>query len=310
MITTWLLALAGPTSLSVTPQSCRQQASIRSLVTADDRRREHVFQNGLAVPLQLSWIDPAGKRTALGTIAPGAILSQQTNLGHAFVLTDPAGKCRATVRVGEVLSGSYMGTSRYRAAAVSGWHVYLDQVLAPGNAHGRDGLAAVTRALRQIEGTVPAAALAQLRQTPIFLHDHSGYAAMYHPHADWLVAHGRTVELLHGVEISNAAMFAEDVERPGGLLHELAHAYHWRLPAEDRAAIDAAYRAARTAGLYAKVKRADGSVGPAYAEASPFEYFAELSEAWLSRNDFYPFTRTELESHDPAGAALMRRLWR
>ena len=39
------------------------------------------------------------------------------------------------------------------------------------------------------------------------------------------------------------------------------------------------------------------------------EYFAESTEAFFSRNDFYPFNRTELEQHDPAMARLLRRLW-
>ena len=37
--------------------------------------------------------------------------------------------------------------------------------------------------------------------------------------------------------------------------------------------------------------------------------FAELSEAYFGRNDFYPFTRKELEKHDPAGYRLMRETW-
>ena len=39
------------------------------------------------------------------------------------------------------------------------------------------------------------------------------------------------------------------------------------------------------------------------------EYFAELSEAYFYRNDFYPFLNAELKQHDPVGYALMVELW-
>ena len=47
----------------------------------------------------------------------------------------------------------------------------------------------------------------------------------------------------------------------------------------------------------------------AYAATNPAEYFAELSEAYFGTNDFAPFTRAELEKHDPVGFALMRKAW-
>lgn len=41
----------------------------------------------------------------------------------------------------------------------------------------------------------------------------------------------------------------------------------------------------------------------------PMEYFAETTEAFFSRNDFFPFTRDELHSHDPKMFALLKKLW-
>lgn len=37
------------------------------------------------------------------------------------------------------------------------------------------------------------------------------------------------------------------------------------------------------------------------------EFFAEASAALFGTNDFFPFVRAELASHDPD--ALVRRLW-
>ena len=41
----------------------------------------------------------------------------------------------------------------------------------------------------------------------------------------------------------------------------------------------------------------------------PQEFFAETSEAFFSRNDFFPFTRDELKKHDPEMFALLTKLW-
>jgi Mlc titration factor MtfA (ptsG expression regulator) len=47
----------------------------------------------------------------------------------------------------------------------------------------------------------------------------------------------------------------------------------------------------------------------AYAMTTPQEYFAECTEAYFSRNDFFPFTRDELKQHDPEMFALLEKLW-
>ncbi|MBA4064410.1 MAG: heme-binding protein [Isosphaera sp.] len=39
------------------------------------------------------------------------------------------------------------------------------------------------------------------------------------------------------------------------------------------------------------------------------EYFAETTEAYFSRNDFFPFTRDELRKHDPDMFELLGKLW-
>jgi hypothetical protein len=39
------------------------------------------------------------------------------------------------------------------------------------------------------------------------------------------------------------------------------------------------------------------------------DYFAETSEAFFNRNDFFLFTRDELKQHDPQMFALLREFW-
>jgi dipeptidyl-peptidase-4 len=39
------------------------------------------------------------------------------------------------------------------------------------------------------------------------------------------------------------------------------------------------------------------------------EYFAEGTEAYFDRNDFYPFVRAELKKHDPVLHDLLEEIW-
>jgi hypothetical protein len=39
------------------------------------------------------------------------------------------------------------------------------------------------------------------------------------------------------------------------------------------------------------------------------EYFAETTEAYFSRNDFFPFNSKELQKHDPEMFDLLTELW-
>ena len=103
---------------------------------------------------------------------------------------------------------------------------------------------------------------------------------------------------------------------PNFVLHELAHAYHHRVLGDGyaNADINAAFEKARKAGLYDSVERRFGDgrlpkVERAYAMTAAPEYFAEATEAFFSRNDFFPYTRDDLRRHDPGMCALVGRLW-
>ncbi|HEX8486818.1 hypothetical protein [Sphingomonas sp.] len=298
-------------TLAVASPTCARPAASKS-VEAGTPSVSHTLQNGQKVPLRLFWIDPQGKEVDQGVIAPGAFLSIRTFIGHTFKLTDPAGRCRKAVRIGDVFAGTYVGTSRYRPVAVRPeWHVLIDQALDPAAEPARTALATVARMLEEAEAVLPPAALLRVRTAPIFLHDHAGPGGMFHRDPNWLITHGRSVEMVDGMELSDAGFFIETAKvQPGAILHELAHAYHARLPEKDRAEIDRVYRRMMDSGRYRKVARGDGSITDAYARTNAAEYFAELSEAYFSRNDFFPFTRSELVAYDPDGERLIAELWR
>lgn len=134
--------------------------------------------------------------------------------------------------------------------------------------------------------------------------------AEYHPGVDWLREHGRNPEMVRGVEFTNISIFPQECRRmPMMALHELAHAYHHQVLGYENAEILAAYRNAVASKSYEAVRRHNGRIERAYAMTNEQEYFAENSEAFFGRNDFYPFTRAELKRHDPEMERLLERLW-
>jgi hypothetical protein len=203
---------------------------------------------------------------------------------------------------------------------VEGWRVHVSRALF------REHPVATQRAidllaaqLREIDSVVPAAAVTQLRKVPLYFSEpYPGVEprAEYHPAAGWLRTHGRDPAMEKGVEFTNIPIFEAEVRRmPNFALHELAHAYHDRnLPHGFRnAEVAAAFERARASGTYDRVERRDAAgrtrIDRAYAVTNPQEYFAEMSEAFFSRNDFFPYCREELERHDPTACRMLERLW-
>lgn len=175
--------------------------------------------------------------------------------------------------------------------------------------------------LAMIESRVPADAMAVLRErTTIWIElqgasvpgGMSGRGMVFHPSAFWLRANGLDPGRAGGVEIVRAADYLEwRAQQPMMILHELAHAYHHLLGIESPD-IAAAYASASAAGAYDAVRRVgldEDERVRAYAMGNATEYFSELSEAFFGNNDFEPFDRGALERLDPAGYAMVERLW-
>ena len=153
--------------------------------------------------------------------------------------------------------------------------------------------------------------VSRLRKVPIWIQyklDNSGM--WYHESKGWLVENGYPAELEKSVEISDISGFVDrHDDEPMALLHEFAHAYHDLYLSAIRDKIKAAYNNAIKSGKYDKVQRSGSGVQRAYALTNEIEYFAELTEAYFGRNDYYPFTRDELEEFDPKGFELMQKAW-
>jgi hypothetical protein len=206
---------------------------------------------------------------------------------------------------------------------ISGWQVHIHRKLleteAADTARALEGL---RKMLDGIVRDLPGPAVAELRKVPLYfssayLPGRSG--AEFHPDAGWLAANGRDPAMARCVEFSGVHDFEAEMRRmPNFALHELAHAYHHRVLAGgfDNAEIKAAYDRAKAGGGYERVERSYGegngranTFERAYAMTSPMEYFAEATEAYFARNDFFPFTRAELKRHDPGMFTLLESLW-
>jgi len=210
---------------------------------------------------------------------------------------------------------------RYQTNLIAGWTVLVNERLLAGEKPATDKALELLRVqLQEIVRVVPAKAVAELRKVTLwFSPEYPGVKpkAEYHPSAGWLRENGRDPAMAKGVEFTDVRDFESETRRmPNFTLHELAHAYHdLVLPhGFDNAEIRAAYEHAKAAKIYDRVERWFGNgrsntFERAYAMTNPMEYFAESTEAFFSRNDFFPFNRDELKQHDPEMEQLLARLW-
>ena len=205
---------------------------------------------------------------------------------------------------------------------VSGWTLNIQrQLLECQPAPIEHAIELLKRQLDEIVRVIPAKAVGELQKVPLYFSPpYAGHRARaeFHPGAGWLRQNGRDPAMAKGVEFTNIDTFEQEMDRmPNFALHELAHSYHDRVIAGgfDNPEIKKAYEHAKAAGHYERVKRWHGNGKPdtverAYAMTNPQEYFAESTEAYFVRNDFFPFNREELERVDPEMAALLKKLWK
>ena len=209
--------------------------------------------------------------------------------------------------------------ARHETRRIEGWAVRVSRTLLAADPELTErAISLLTAQLKKVAGVVPPAPLSDLRRVTLWVSpEYPGTPprAEYHPGEQWLKENGRDPAMVHGVEFTNVRIFEAETRRmPLLALHELAHAYHHRVLGHDHAGIREAFEAALKSGKYDRVERRDAEgrtrLDRAYALANPQEYFAEGTEAFFGANDFYPYTREELRSHDPGLHALLARLWR
>ncbi|HSI36281.1 MAG: metallopeptidase [Phycisphaerae bacterium] len=199
---------------------------------------------------------------------------------------------------------------------IEGWTVRIDDRLLNGDGAtlGERAIKLLTAKLVMIATVVPEGPLAKLREVPIQLDlNHGKLRPMqYHPSAGWLKANGYSEQLAKCVHIPNVHGLlspSENHRQPAAMLHELAHAYHDRVLAFTDARVIAAYKKFRDGGKYKSVVTTPGPMREHYALTNEKEFFAEMTESYLSVNDFYPFVAGELKQAEPEIFDLMATIW-
>ena len=199
---------------------------------------------------------------------------------------------------------------------IEGWKVHVEPTLIDGEQReeGAKALTMLANHLQRIKILVPTEALAKLQTIEIWIeHDHPRMRAMqYHPSKSWLVANGHDPRLTRKVHITQAReLFSRGqmLKHPAVVLHELAHGYHDQVLSFENPEIIAAYDKAKAAGSYESVLLYTGKKVKHYGLTNHKEYFAEGTEAFFYRNDFYPFVRAELKEHDPTLHDVLMKVW-
>ena len=199
---------------------------------------------------------------------------------------------------------------------IEGWTVHVDPSLLDGKHQneGKPALAMLANHLQRLKILVPAGALADLQKIEIWIeHQHPELDCMqYHPSKQWLSDHGHDPRLARKVHITRAAALLsrqQMLKHPAVILHELAHGYHDQFLGFNNPKIVAAYEKATADGKYEHVLLHTGNKAKHYGLTNHKEYFAEGTEAFFYRNDFYPFVRAELAEHDPTLHDLLREIW-
>ena len=210
-------------------------------------------------------------------------------------------------------------TSEYAARQIEGWKVHVHtELLTSQKKLGDRALKLLTTKLYDINRVVPPKALADLHKIPIWISvkDRVGRhpCACYHPSREWLKANRYNPDKAGSMDILNARTFYDwtTFSQPSMVLHELAHGYHHRFleGGYGNKELQAAYKRMVAGKKYESVLYFTGKKRRAYGLNNPQEYFAELTEAFYGTNDFYPFVRAEIMTHDPEMYKLLRKLWR
>lgn len=213
-------------------------------------------------------------------------------------------------------------SASYETRKILGWIVHINpKLLSDYPEATARALELLEEQLDEIVRVVPETAVVELKKVPLYFsptYRGKRGGAEFHPDAGWLRKNGRDPDMAKGVEFSNINTFEEEMNRmPNFALHELAHAYHNRvLPKSfSNPEIEMTFEKAKASGKYDRIERWYGNGKPntfekSYAMTNPMEYFAECTEAFFTRNDFYPFNRDDLNRHDPEMFALLEKLWR
>jgi hypothetical protein len=220
----------------------------------------------------------------------------------------------ALIAVSARRAAAYERTEAYRKRTSNGFTALISPEADRHERELEEAMNELGAQLQRVAKVVPEKALVELRKTQIWIEwdNPRDKTAEFHESAGWLRKNGYNPDKAGGVEIGNIVRFVKwsREDQPWMLFHELAHRYHSRVLGEDHAGVRDAYRQAMDAKRYDAVAYVHGGKPrKAYAAENAKEYFAELSECYFGKNDYFPFAREDLAKHDPEGYRLMQSAW-
>jgi hypothetical protein len=199
---------------------------------------------------------------------------------------------------------------------IEGWKVFVEPALldGPHQEVGAKALRMLADHLNRISILIAEPQLSRMKTLEIWIErEHLRLTSMqYHPSKRWLVANGHDPRLTKKVHIPRARALlsrGQLLKHPAVVLHELAHAYHDQIIGFDDPKVKAVFDRAVKAEIYEEVLLYTGRKVRHYGLSNHKEYFAEGTEAYFYRNDFYPFVRAELMEYDPALHDLLESIW-
>jgi hypothetical protein len=209
---------------------------------------------------------------------------------------------------------------QYRAFRAGCWKVWVEkELLSAAPDLAGEALARLGTRLAEALAVLPARSRPQLRKLPIFL--------LYGPEArgggrDNGLEYFRKTAPEHSAHLDPrwkscvVVYCAENYLRLSefwalkALVHEFAHAHHLEHWPEDRPDVRQAWASAARRRLYRGVQDDQGRRREkAYAAVNHLEYFAELSCIYFVGGEYEPFDRQGLQTYDPAGCALVEKMW-
>jgi hypothetical protein len=204
----------------------------------------------------------------------------------------------------------------HETRTIEGWTVRVDRRLleGPDAEVGRKALDLLAHRLHEIAFVLSEDRVRALREIVVQIDlTHGKLVPMqYHPSREWLVGNDYAPELAKCVHIPRADQFASrrhHLEQPWCVLHELAHAYHDQVLGFDHPEVRALWKAFAEDERWKKTLLHDGRNVRHYALTNEKEFFAEMSEAYVGTNDFFPFHRAELKRELPATWELLKTVW-
>ena len=198
----------------------------------------------------------------------------------------------------------------YEQKTIQGWVVHIEKT-AKDHPKFNDVISDVENQLKEIVELINPEIVTQLKLVPIWINKDLRNGACYHPDAGWLKENNRLPEKVRSVELQSIDSFMQSATtQPMVMLHEMSHAFHHRIHEFKHPVITAAFNKAVAAKTYEKVKHVGGRTVRHYALSNEKEYFAEATEAYFGKNDYYPFNREELKKHDPDAYAMVESVWK